>query len=104
MLKPEDVAFVEKNLDELNKDALRIYTNSVVTVDNVEEIKGKRAVVVEDGPTLTHGHMAYGAGYIAVKEHGVIIVDPKPHVVGTMKKVFEEFSQIQEIVPGNGLQ
>ena len=100
--KPEDVATVEKHLDELNPDALRIYTNSVVTIDNVEEVKGKRAVVVEDGPTLTHGHMAYGAGYIAAKNNNVTIVDPKPHVVGTMKKVFEEFKQITEIVPAMG--
>ncbi|MHA1110214.1 MAG: GTPase [Promethearchaeota archaeon] len=100
--KPEDVKFVEKNLDELNPDALRIYTNSVVTVDNVEEIKGKRVIVVEDGPTLTHGNMATGAGYVAAKENNCIIVDPKPHVVGTMKKVFEEFPQITEIVPAMG--
>lgn len=100
--KPENVAIVDKNLDELNPKAMRIYTDSVVTVDNVKEIKGKRAIVVEDGPTLTHGNMAYGAGYIAAKNNDVTIVDPKPHIVGTMKKVFEEFPQITEIVPAMG--
>jgi len=100
--RPEDVAVVNKNLDELNPKAMRIYTNSVVTVDKVEEIRGKRAIVVEDGPTLTHGEMATGAGFVAAKENKVTIVDPRPYVVGTMKKVFEEFPQITKIVPAMG--
>ncbi len=100
--KPEDVKFVEKNLDELNPNAVRIYTNSVVTIDKPEEVKGRRAIVVEDGPTLTHGNMSVGAGFYAAKEHGCTIVDPKPHVVGTMAKVFKEFPQITEIVPAMG--
>jgi predicted GTPase len=100
--KDEDVETVKHNLDELNPDAKRIFTDSLVTVDNKEKIKGKKAIVVEDGPTLTHGNMATGAGYVAAIENGAEIIDPKPHVVGTMKKVFEEFPQITEIVPAMG--
>jgi len=100
--KPEDVKIVEDNLNELNPNAIKIYTNSVVTVDNTHNIKGKKVIVVEDGPTLTHGNMAYGAGYVAAKNNGAIIVDPKPYLTGTMKTLFEEFPQITEIVPAMG--
>ncbi len=100
--KPEDVKTVEANLNKLNPNAIKIYTNSVVTVDNTHKIKGKKVIVVEDGPTLTHGNMAYGAGYVAAKNNGAVIVDPRPYLTGTMKTVFEEFPQITEIVPAMG--
>ena len=100
--KAEDVKIVENNLEKLNPKAIRIYTNSVVTVEGNQDLNGKRAIVVEDGPTLTHGNMSYGAGYVAAKNSGAIIVDPKPYITGTMKTVFEEFPQITEIVPAMG--
>ena len=100
--KPKDVKIVEENLNKLNPNAIKIYTNSVVTVDNTHKINGKKVIVVEDGPTLTHGNMAYGAGYVAAVNNGAIIVDPRPYLTGTMKNVFEEFPQITEIVPAMG--
>ncbi len=100
--KPEDVKIVEDNLNKLNPKAIRIYTNSVVSIEGNQDISGKRALIVEDGPTLTHGNMAYGAGYIAAKNNGAIIVDPRPYLTGTMKNVFEEFPQITDIVPAMG--
>lgn len=100
--QPEDVKIVEDNLNELNPNAIKIYTNSVVTVDNTHKITGKKVIVVEDGPTLTHGNMAYGAGYVAAKNNGAIIVDPRPYLTGSMKDLFEEFPQITEIVPAMG--
>ncbi|MGB5912523.1 MAG: cyclic 2,3-diphosphoglycerate synthase, partial [Promethearchaeia archaeon] len=100
--KPKDVRIVEDNLNKLNPNAIKIYTNSVVTVDNTHKINGKKVIVVEDGPTLTHGNMAYGAGYVAAINNGAIIVDPRPYLTGTMKTVFEEFPQITEIIPAMG--
>lgn len=100
--KSEDVKVVEHNLDELNPNAVRVYTNSTVTADNPLKMKGKKVIVVEDGPTLTHGGMAIGAGYVAAKNAGAKIVDPKPYLEGTMKEVFEEFPHITEIVPAMG--
>jgi len=102
--KPEDVAIVEANMKILNPDAVVLRTNSVVTVEAGKEgmIKGKKVLVVEDGPTLTHGNMAYGAGMIAAREHGGIVVDPKPYLVGGMKTVFKEFPQLDDIVPAMG--
>jgi len=100
--KDKDVKIVEKNLDELNPDAIRIYTNSVVSTKSSTDLKGKKVIVVEDGPTLTHGEMDIGAGYIFAKKVGAEIIDPKPYLVGRMKEVFEEFPQITEIVPAMG--
>ncbi len=100
--KEEDVKIVEKNLDELNPNAIRLYTNSIVIAEDPTKLKGKRVVVVEDGPTLTHGGMAIGAAYVAAKNAGAKIVDPRKFLVGSMKEVFEEFPQITEIVPAMG--
>jgi predicted GTPase len=100
--RPEDVKIVEQNLERLNPKAIRVYTNSTVMADNPLKMKGKKVIVVEDGPTLTHGGMAIGAGYVAAKNAGAKIVDPKPYLVGTMKEVFEEFPHITEIVPAMG--
>lgn len=100
--KAEDVKIVEDNLKALNPNAVKIFTNSVVTVENGNELKGKKVVVVEDGPTLTHGDMSIGAGFVAAINNGAEIVDPRPYLTGTMKKLFEEFPQITQIVPAMG--
>jgi predicted GTPase len=100
--KEEDVKIVEKNLKELNPNAVRVYTNSVVMAEDPAKLKGKMVVVVEDGPTLTHGGMAIGAAYVAAKNAGAKVVDPRKFLVGSMKDVFEEFPQITEIVPAMG--
>ena len=100
--KAEDVKIVEANLNELNPIATKIYTNSIVTIEGNHDLKGKKVIVVEDGPTLTHGNMSYGAGFVAATNNGAIIIDPKPYITGTMKKVFEEFPQIIQIVPAMG--
>ena len=100
--KPENVKIVEKNLDELNPNAIKVYTNSIVIAEDPSKLKGKKVVVVEDGPTLTHGGMSIGAAYVAAKNAGAKIIDPRPYVMGTMKEVFEEFPHITEIVPAMG--
>ncbi len=100
--KLEDIKVVEENLQELNPNAIRVYTNSVVKAEDPLKLKGKKVVVVEDGPTLTHGGMSIGAAYVAAKNAGAKIVDPRPYLVGSMKEVYEEFPQITEIVPAMG--
>ncbi len=100
--KIEDVKKVEKNLQDLNPDAKKIFTNSVVILENSYNLKGKKVIVVEDGPTLTHGGMSYGAGYVAAKNKGAVIIDPKPYLTGTLIEIFKEFPQIKEIVPAMG--
>ncbi|MFH1786060.1 MAG: GTPase [archaeon] len=100
--KPEDVKTVERNIKRINPQAKIIRTNSTVSVEDPQSIKGKKVLVVEDGPTLTHGGMSFGAGYVAAKEGGAQIIDPTPYLVGTMKAIFEEFPQLKEIVPAMG--
>jgi predicted GTPase len=100
--KPEDVKIVEKNLNELNPHAIKIYTNSVVKAEDPLKLKGKKVVCVEDGPTLTHGGMTIGAAYVAAKNAEAKIVDPRKYLVGSIKEVFEDFPQITQIVPAMG--
>ncbi|MFX0179544.1 MAG: cyclic 2,3-diphosphoglycerate synthase [Candidatus Hodarchaeota archaeon] len=100
--RPEDVKIVEKNLQKLNPRAIRLYTNSVVKAEDPLKLKGKKVVIVEDGPTLTHGGMSIGAAYVAAKNASAKIVDPRPYLVGSIKDVFEEFPQITEVVPAMG--
>jgi len=100
--RPEDVKIVEKNLNELNSNAIRVYTNSVVKAEDPLKLKGKKVVVVEDGPTLTHGGMSIGAAYVAAKNAEAKIVDPRKYLVGSIKEIFEDFPQITQIVPAMG--
>jgi predicted GTPase len=100
--KAEDVKIVEDNLKSLNPNATKIFTNSIVTIEDGGELSGKKVIVVEDGPTLTHGNMSIGAGFVAAINSGAEIVDPRPYLTGSMKNVFEEFPQITQIVPAMG--
>jgi predicted GTPase len=87
----------------MNPKALIIEAESPVTVDNPAAVKGKRALVVEDGPTLTHGDMHFGAGHVAARKYKASrIVDPRPYAIGTIKKVYENFRQITDILPAMG--
>jgi len=68
-----------------------------------KQLEGKRVIVVEDGPTTTHGGMGFGAGYVAVEEiHGVEIVDPRPHAVGSIRALFERYPHLKNVVPAMG--
>ena len=100
--KPEDVKKVRSSINHVNPKAKVLEAASPVKADKPELIKSRRVLVIEDGPTLTHGNMSYGAGYVAAKNNGAIIVDPRPYLTGTMIDVFEEFPQITEIVPAMG--
>ena len=72
---------------------------SAVSVDDVEAIRGKRVLVVEDGPTLTHGEMRYGAGVVAARQHGAAeIVDPRKFAVGTLKATYAKYD-IGDVLP-----
>lgn len=98
--KKEDVEEVKRNAKRLNPDALIIEAYSSITVENPELIRNKRVVVVEDGPTLTHGEMTFGAGIIASKEfEAKEIVDPRPYIKGSIKDKLEEYPKIKNLLP-----
>ena len=98
--KKEDIETVLKNLKRINPTAKIIHANSPVSIGG--DVKGKTALVVEDGPTLTHGNMAFGAGMVAAKKYGAIIIDPKPFLAKGMRKVFDEFRHLSDVVPAMG--
>ena len=100
---PEGIETVQKNIKKVNPDALIIEASSPITVNNPELIKGKRVLVVEDGPTLTHGNMAYGAGVIAARRLGAAeIVDPRPYAVGSIIETFEKYIHLGTLLPAVG--
>ena len=99
----DDVIAVRDNLRRLNPDAVVIEAASPLFVDDPAAIKGKRVLVIEDGPTLTHGEMAYGAGYVAARRFGAAeIVDPRPFAVGSIAATFEKYPKTGPILPAMG--
>jgi predicted GTPase len=101
--KAEDVALVEAHCKQYNPEARVLKCASVITADDPAAIRGKRALVVEDGPTLTHGGMTYGAGWFAAKDAGAAeIVDAKPFAVGSIAATYEKYPNAGAILPAMG--
>lgn len=100
---PAKVAAVREAVVQNNPKAAIIMANSPITVEQPEIIKGKKVLVIEDGPTLTHGDMSYGAGVIASQKLGASeLVDPRPYAVGTIKGTFDKYSHLSNLVPAMG--
>jgi predicted GTPase len=100
---PDDVITVRENIHSLNPDAIVIEGASPIFVDDPESIRGKRVLVVEDGPTLTHGGMAYGAGFVAARRFGAAeIVDPRPYAVGSIIDTYRKYPGTGKILPAMG--
>jgi len=100
---PLNVQKVRENIRNNNPHAVIIEAASQVVVSAPELIKGSRVLVVEDGPTLTHGEMPYGAGVVAAREFGAAeLVDPRPYAVGSIQSSFEQFRQLTNLLPAMG--
>jgi predicted GTPase len=99
----DDVFAVHESLRMLQPNATIIEGASPLFVDDPSGIRGKRVLVVEDGPTLTHGEMAYGAGWVAARRFGVAqIVDPRPYAVGTIKETYAKYPTTGDVLPAMG--
>jgi predicted GTPase len=99
----EQLDIVRENIRAYNPTAEIIKGASRITVDNPEGIKGKRVLVIEDGPTLTHGGMSFGAGMVAADEFGAAeIVDPRPYAVGSIKEAYTKYPQLGKLIPALG--
>ena len=99
----EDVFTVRENAMKYNPNAEIVEAASPLIIDDPSKIKGKRVLVVEDGPTLTHGEMDFGAGYIAAKKWGAAeIIDPKPFACGSIKEAYKKYPNLDMIVPALG--
>jgi predicted GTPase len=100
---PEGVATVRASIRELNPRALVIDAASPLDVPGAAAIRGKRVLAVEDGPTLTHGEMKYGAGVLAARKYGAAeILDPRPWAVGSLARTFEAYPGIGPLLPAMG--
>ncbi len=99
----EKVDQVLKNIRTFNPQATIIRANSSIFAPEGKEITGKKVLVIEDGPTLTHGEMPYGAGVIAAIKYGAArIVDPRPYAVGSIKKIFSKYTHLDRVLPAMG--
>ncbi len=97
-----DIETVRHNVRQRNPRARIIEAASKTEVDNPERLLGARVLVVEDGPTLTHGEMAYGAGVVAAREAGAELVDPRPYAVGSLRGVFAKYPHVGSLLPAMG--
>jgi predicted GTPase len=100
---PENINKVRENIQKLNPKAIVIDGASPIRVDDEKIIRGKRVLVIEDGPTLTHGEMKIGAGIVAAQKYGAAeLVDPRPYVVGKLAETFRLYPNIGQLLPAMG--
>ena len=99
----ENIIKVKENIKKTNPNASIIDASLHITVENLERIKGRRVLAVEDGPTVTHGGMTYGAAVMAAREYGAsILVDPRPFAFGSIKETFNKYPDINNLLPAMG--
>ena len=100
---PKDVETLKQTIAQHNPEARIVLADSEVSAENGDSMQGKRVLVVEDGPTLTHGNMTFGAGVIAAQRYGAAeMVDPRPYLVGSLKQTFETYPKIGKVLPAMG--
>jgi predicted GTPase len=101
--KEEDIRAIEANAARLNPKAVVIRADSPVTCERADQVKGKKVLVIEDGPTLTHGSMSIGAGVVAVRQLGAAdIVDPSPYAVASIAFTYDKYPNAKGILPAMG--
>ena len=98
----EDVAALRASVAELNPSAEILEAALPARVDHPERIAGRRVLVIEDGPTLTHGGMSYGAGVLAARGLGAVLVNPRPHAAGSIRDTFAAYPRIGAVLPATG--
>ncbi len=98
----EHVLTVRENLRRLNPQAILIEAAMPFTLEDPEAVRGRRVLVVEDGPTVTHGEMGFGAAYLAAQKLGAHIVDPRPYAVGSIREAYRKYPHLKEVLPALG--
>lgn len=99
---PEGMSIVQESIRKLNPQAIVIEGASPIFVEDPEMIRGKKVLVIEDGPTLTHGEMTYGAGVVAARKLGAELVDPRPYAVDSIAATFQKYSHLADLLPAMG--
>lgn len=99
---PENVKQIKENVRRINPTAKIVESNMVITAEDEDKLTGKNVLIIEDGPTLTHGEMKYGAATIKAMEKGAIIVDPRPYAKGSIKDVYDLWPHLGKLIPAVG--
>ncbi|HXF63920.1 MAG TPA: cyclic 2,3-diphosphoglycerate synthase [Caldilineaceae bacterium] len=99
---PEEIEEARRIIAEDNPTAVVVEAESPLIVDEPEQLRGKQVVVVEDGPTLTHGELAYGAGLLAARRYGATPVDPRPYAVGALRQAYQDYPHMGPVLPALG--
>ncbi len=100
---PGSIEQLRATTTAINPNATIVICKSVVSVDDPDLIRGKRVLVIEDGPTLTHGEMPFGAGFVAARQFGAAaIVDPRPHAVGRIAELYRRYPHVGAVLPAVG--
>jgi predicted GTPase len=99
---PGAVEGIRERAKALNPDALIVTADLEVAIDRPYLIEGRKVLVIEDGPTVTHGGMAFGAGIVAAERQGATPVEPRPYAVGTIAETYEAYPHMQRILPAMG--
>jgi predicted GTPase len=100
---PQKVKQVKENIKMVNPNATVLEASSPITADNSEAVWGKRVLVIEDGPTITHGGMPFGAGVVFAKMFGAAeLVDPRPYAVGSIKAAYRKYPHLGAVLPALG--
>jgi predicted GTPase len=100
---PQKVQQVRENIKSVNPNATVLEAASPITADNMEAVRGKRVLAIEDGPTVTHGGMPYGAGVVFAKKYGASeLVDPRPYAVGSIRDAFRKYTHLGAVLPALG--
>ncbi|OYT37601.1 MAG: GTPase [Desulfurococcales archaeon ex4484_58] len=100
--KPGAIEEIKRNIERVNPRAKISLAESEVSVDKPELISGRKVLVIEDSPTITHGGTSYGAGYVAAKKYGGEIIDPRPYVTRFFKEIYKEYPHIGPVLPSTG--
>ncbi len=98
----EGIKIVKENIKKFNSKAIVVKAESILEISDAKSLRGKRVLVVEDGPTLTHGGMKFGAGYLAAKKNGARIVSPVRYAIGSIKKIYKKYDDLEFILPAMG--
>ena len=101
--RKEDVEALKRSVRTHNPRAAFIQTASRIRVEKGDQIRGKRVLVIEDGPTVTHGEMRYGAGFLAAQQYGAAeCVDPRPYAAGSLRIIFANYPHLEKVLPAEG--
>lgn len=98
----EAIETVRSNIRQRNPKAMVVETDSLVRAEQAERLSGAKVLVIEDGPSLTHGELTFGAGVIAARRAGATLVDPRPYAVGSIRETFGKFGQVGALLPAMG--